>query len=150
MPGQIIASPVDAQVHGFIKKQAQRESCTVFHILRKKRRIVSGTVQDGEDKERTKWDQRKRKCCTEQQCSGSVTFLYGSGSLDPYLGLRIRILLFFGSTAFKMPTKISFFQSFLLTSFCRYRTLTSVFKDKMPLRSHKTAEIMVYQKNFAG
>jgi hypothetical protein len=35
MPGKITASPVDAQVHGFIKKQAQRESCTIFHILDK-------------------------------------------------------------------------------------------------------------------
>ncbi len=35
MPGQIIASPVDAKVHRFIKEQAQRESCTVFHILNK-------------------------------------------------------------------------------------------------------------------
>ncbi len=74
MSGQIIASPIDAKIHGFIKEQAQRESCTVFHILRKKRRIVTGIVQDGEEKERTMGDQRKGKCCTEQQCAGSVTF----------------------------------------------------------------------------
>jgi hypothetical protein len=39
------------------------------------------------------------------QCSGSVTFLYGSGSADPYtMNLRIRSLLF-SSVTFKMPTK---------------------------------------------
>jgi hypothetical protein len=42
------------------------------------------------------------------QCSGSVTFCYGSGSLDLYTGLRIRILLFLAD-AFKVPTKIRFF-----------------------------------------
>ncbi len=40
--------------------------------------------------------------------------LIGSGSLDPYSGLRIRIWLqirkgLFISVAFKMPTKIMFF-----------------------------------------
>jgi hypothetical protein len=55
MPGQIIASPVDAQVHGFIKEQAQRESCTVFHILNK------GGYEKTERKNREKRGTRERK-----------------------------------------------------------------------------------------
>ncbi len=39
-----------------------------------------------------------------KQCSRSVTFWYGSGSLDPYTGLRIQIRLF-TAIAFKMPNK---------------------------------------------
>ncbi len=48
----------------------------------------------------------------KKQCSRSVTFSDGSGSLDPYTGLRIQIrnrlriwILLFLAMAFKMPTK---------------------------------------------
>ncbi len=52
-----------------------------------------------------------------KQCSGAVTIWYGSGSLDPYTGLRIQLriwILLFLAVAFKMPTKMEFlnFQSF--------------------------------------
>jgi hypothetical protein len=60
-----------------------------------------------------------RMLLTRTQCSGSVTFWYGSGSgsgsLDPYMGSRIRIWIRFlplSSVAFEMPTKVSFLQSF--------------------------------------
>jgi hypothetical protein len=46
-----------------------------------------------------------------QQCSGSVTFWYGSRSLDPWirtLDLWVQISLFSSLTS-KLPTKISFF-----------------------------------------
>jgi len=54
----------------------------------------------------------------------------------------IRILLFLAVT-FKMPVnKKEFFEVSCL--FLTVGTLTSVFKDNMSLRSHKTVEIMVY------
>ncbi len=66
-------------------------------------------------------------------------FFYGIGSL---IRIRIGILLFF-ALDFKMPTKTKFFQFFFYVSgtIC---TLTSVFKDNVSMRSHKTVEIMVY------
>ncbi len=80
---------------------------------------------------------------TYYQCCGSVTFW--SWSFDPHTGLRIRIrILLFLAVAVKMPTENELFFYFFLTS---------VFKDNMSLRSHKTVEIMVFcllmKQNFA-
>ncbi len=69
------------------------------------------------------------------QCSGSMTFWYGSGSRAPYSRIRIRIQIL-------LP---KFFCLFITVG-----TLTSVFKSNMSLRSHKTVEIMVYLNLFAG
>ncbi len=64
------------------------------------------------------------------QSSRSVTYWYGSGSLDPCPELRIRSLLL-SSVAFKMPTKIIF----LLITFWRYIIYYST-KIKV-IKSHK-------------
>ncbi len=57
-----------------------------------------------------------------KQCLGSVISLYG-------VRLRIRILLF----------------CLFLIVHCTVGALTSVSKDSMSLRSHKSVKIMVYQ-----
>jgi hypothetical protein len=79
---------------------------------------------------------------TENQCWGSVTFLYGSGygSSDPRIHTsdkRIRILipirlriLRFSSLTFKMATKNYFCTKFFVITFWSYRTFTSFFKNK--------------------
>jgi hypothetical protein len=56
---------------------------------------------------------------TKKQCSGSVTFCDGSGPLDLYSGLRIRILLF-SSVVSKTPTK-NYFTFLLLLITCRLK-----------------------------
>ncbi len=61
-----------------------------------------------------------------------VTFLYGSGSVDPYTGLRIRI---FSAVTIRCQQK-DFFAYLLPT----LRTLTLIFKANMSLRSHKTVK----------
>jgi hypothetical protein len=65
---------------------------------------------------------------TLDQCSGS-------GSLDPYTGLQIRIrILLFSSMAFEMQTKVKFFSKyFLLITYSRF-IFRTVFKDKKSLR----------------
>ncbi len=65
-----------------------------------------------------------------RQCSGYVTFWYGSGSADPYL--RIRILLF-SSVTYQMPTNNYIYCCLLLFE----GTLTSFFQDKKYYRSRK-------------
>jgi hypothetical protein len=60
--------------------------------------------------------------------------------------LQLRILLF-SSETFKMPTKIFFFINFLCL-FLFEGTLTSFFKDKNSLRSHKTVEIKIFLNFF--
>jgi predicted neutral ceramidase superfamily lipid hydrolase len=57
--------------------------------------------------------------------------------------VRFRIIVF-SSLADKMPTKISFFKSFLLTTFEGTRTFTSFFRNKKSKRSHKIVEIKVF------
>jgi hypothetical protein len=85
-----------------------------------------------------------------QLCYGSVTFLCGCGSSDPFTGLRIRIwipVLLFSSAGLKMRTENKFF---FLSFFCLFltastvATFSSVFKDKKLLRSHTTIEIKVF------
>jgi hypothetical protein len=67
---------------------------------------------------------------SHSQCSGSVTFLDGSGSLDLYTGLRIWIrILLFSSVTIEIPTKIIFSSKFLCLLVI-VGTFTSVFKDK--------------------
>ncbi len=66
---------------------------------------------------RQKGNTQSKRC---NQCSGSVTFWYGSGSLDLYFGLRIqdRALL---TVAFNITTKWGcFFQFFLFLTVGRY------------------------------
>ncbi len=85
-------------------------------------------------------------------------FFCGTSVVDPWhfgtepdprirttdLWIRIRILLF-SSVAFKMPTKkLVFFLGFLLMTFWRNCTCTSVFKDIKSWRSHKTVGIKVF------
>jgi hypothetical protein len=55
----------------------------------------------------TRLSQQKQTLNNSNQFSGSVTFWYGSGSLNPYTGLRIRILLFLAEAS-KMPTRNHF------------------------------------------
>ncbi len=75
------------------------------------------------------------------QCSGSVTFWYGSGSVSrPFRQWPSRhqqIIIFFPS----------FF--FLLITLWRYGTFTLFFKDKISWISHKTIEIQVVLTIFA-
>ncbi len=54
---------------------------------------------------------------------------YGSGSADPWIPMRIRILLF-SSKAFKTPQKIWFFKSCLAYYVLFEGTFTSFLKDK--------------------
>ncbi len=80
------------------------------------------------------------------QCCESMTFWYGSGSADPYLGLIDPDPLFL-SVTFKKATKIyhSCFAYYLLFE----GTLTSFFKDKKSQRSHKTVGIKIFLNVFA-
>ncbi len=73
--------------------------------------------------------------CT--QCwSGSVTFLYGSGSADSYYCFTDPDPAL-PSLNFKIPTK----NKFIFITFWSYMYCTSVFIDK---KSHKTVEIKVF------
>jgi hypothetical protein len=105
MSGQIIASPVDAKVHGFIKEQAQRESCTVFYILNEADSYRYCTGWRG--KRDNKGGPEKEKIL---HCASVFRIR------DIFIRIRIlRSVLFFGSTAFmpfKMPTKMSLFSKF--------------------------------------
>ncbi len=71
-----------------------------------------------------------------QQYSVSVNFWHGSGSLDPYTGVRIRfqILLFLA-----VLTINEFFHNYIWL-FLTVGTLISVLKDDISLRSHKIVE----------
>ncbi len=71
---------------------------------------------------------------------GGPSLQCGSGSLDPYTGLRF-LLLLFSSVAFKMRTKNYIF---FLVFFCFLHsvgTRTLVVKDNKSLRTRKTVEI---------
>jgi hypothetical protein len=60
------------------------------------------------------------------QCSVSKTFWEGSGSLDPYTGLRIQTLLF-SPVGLETPTKNKFFFQVFLLSFSRRQQKISFF-----------------------
>ncbi len=76
----------------------------------------------------------------EIQCSGPMTFWYGSVSWDLYTELRIRILLF-SLVAFKFPTKKKtfFFKLLLLFSF-----LCVHLHQSSKITSQKTVETKVF------
>ncbi len=87
---------------------------------------------------------RKEARISFLQCSGTVTFWYGSGSLDLYLGLRIRILVqivlffwqFFCGILIQILLFWRFFAYFLYGS--GYINISLKFKDNMSLRRHET------------
>ncbi len=80
-----------------------------------------------------------------------MTIWDGTGSLDPYTGLRIRILIF-PSVAFKKPTKYKFFSLYFFAYFFAYYLPTegnfTVHQHKS-WRSHKTVEFKVFLAFFA-
>jgi hypothetical protein len=63
-----------------------------------------------------------------KQCSGSVTFWYGSGSADPYHGLTNPDPALFVSVLQEARRKKKFSKFFCLLLFAD--TFTSFFKDK--------------------
>ncbi len=73
----------------------------------------------------------KFKLSTLDQCTG---FFDGSGSLYPYTGLLIRILLLL-SAAFKVPTKI-FYLFFLLNA-----------NKSVPVHLHQSSKIIIIKKS---
>jgi hypothetical protein len=77
--------------------------------------------------------------CSDQ-CSGSATFRYGSGSADTNHWITDPDPALF-SSCFQMPTKF-------VCSFITVGTFTSVFKDNKLLRRHKTVEIKVFLNFF--
>jgi hypothetical protein len=88
--------------------------------------------------------QRKIKGPIPPQFYRIRDILRRSGSLNPYTGLRIRILVF-SLVAFKMPSKSNFFDFFAYyRTYCRYIYSTSVFKENQPIGSHKTVEVKFF------
>jgi hypothetical protein len=70
--------------------------------------------------------------------SGSVTFWYVSGSLDPTLDLRIRIrILHFSSVTSRMPTKKKYFFLIYFPYYCQ----------KIPYVLHQSSKIKVIKKS---
>ncbi len=83
-----------------------------------------------------------RRDRSKEQCCGSLTFWYGSGSADSYNWLKDLIQILFSPVAFnRYATKNNFiFLFFSLIYILKIHLRTSFFKDKKSQRNHKTVE----------